>query len=198
LKPLPKPFDDIDPARTKQFLPRNYDYGPQPKLLLDQDAAFGDAASVDRPDLPFEVGFYPWISRNPSRGQPSGIGVVRLKLIKVQITPGEYRLHELGEIVVTSDSWIWFSAKSWVTRLEIGAWLYEPDAAKTWHTWASRKLDGPSYGGKADKDEVLCDRIILITRLFPSGNVQFAICIEVGLKCRGPHLGGDVARGHLE
>ena len=46
VKPLPKQFDDIDPARIKQFLPRNYDYGPQPKILPDQDAAFGYAATV--------------------------------------------------------------------------------------------------------------------------------------------------------
>ena len=38
--------------------------------------------------------------------------LLRLKLNKDQNTPGEYRLYELGEIVVTSDSWIWFSAKS--------------------------------------------------------------------------------------
>ncbi len=66
--------------------------------------------------------------------------------------------------MVTSDSWIWFSAKSWVTRLEIGTRVYEPGAANTWQAWVSLKLDGPSYGGKADKDEVLCDRIILVKK----------------------------------
>lgn len=165
VKSLPKQFDDIDPARIKQFLPRNYGYGSQPKILPDQDAAFGYAATVDLPDLPFEVGFYQWLSRNPEPGQPSGVDVVRLKLNKDQITPGEYRLYELGEIVVTSDSWIWFSAKSWVTRLEVGTRIYEPGAANTWHAWVSLKLNGPSYGGKAKDDQVLCDRIILVKKL---------------------------------
>lgn len=116
VKPLPKQFDDIAPACIKQFVPRNYDYGTQAKILPDQDAAFGYAATVDRPDLPFEVGFYQWISRISPPGQPSGIDVVRLKLDKDRITPGEYRLYELGDIVLTSDSWIWFSAGRLVLR----------------------------------------------------------------------------------
>jgi hypothetical protein len=164
VKPLPKPFDGVDPARIKQFVPRNYDYGTQRKILPDRDAAFGYAATVDRPDLPFELGFYQWISRNPPPGQPSGTHGARLKLDKDKITPGEYRLYELGEIVVTSDSWIWLSAKSWATHLEVGTRIYEPGAPNTWHAWVSLKFDGPSYGGKADKDEVLCDRIILVKK----------------------------------
>ena len=51
-----------------------------------------------------------------------------------------------------------------MTRLEIGARVYEPGAANIWHAWVSLTLDGPSYGGKADKDEVLCDRIILVKK----------------------------------
>ena len=41
-------------------------------------------------------------------------------------------------------------------------------------------------------------RTVEVVGLFPSGNVQFAIRIEVGLECRSPHLGGDGTRCHFE
>jgi hypothetical protein len=129
------------------------------------EAAFAYAATVHFPDRPFELGFYQWISREPAPGTPSGIHGARLKLDKDQITAGKYRLYELGEITVTPDSWIWFSAKSWVTHLEVGTRVWEPGAANIWHAWVSIKFDGPSYGGTAKEDLVLVDRIILVKKI---------------------------------
>ena len=164
-KPLPEPFAGTPPDRVRQYLPKNYDHKPGRKTIPDAEAAFGYAATVHFPDMPFELGFYQWISREPAPGTPSGTHGPRLKLDKNQITPGQYRLYELGEIAVTPDSWIWFSAKSWVTHLEVGTRVYEPGAANVWHAWVSMKFDGPSYGGTAQEDLVLVDRIILVKKI---------------------------------
>jgi len=163
-KPLPPPLAGTDPDRIKQYLPRNYDYGSGRKIVADPEAAFGYAVTVHDPDLPFQLGFYQWISREPPPGTPSGTHGARLKIEKDQITPGVYRLYELGEIVVTPDSWIWFSAKSWATLLEVGTRVYEPGADNVWHAWVSLKFDGPSYGGKAEEGRVLVDRILLVKK----------------------------------
>jgi hypothetical protein len=85
-----------------------------------------------------------------------------LKIDQEQITPGEYRLYELGEITVTPDCWIWFSAQSWATHLEVGTRLYEPGAENNWSAWVSLKFDGPSYGGEAEEDTVLVGRIVFV------------------------------------
>jgi len=161
-KPLPDQFAGVAEERIKQYLPRNYDNRTERRTIVDQEAAFGYAATVHYPDMPFELGFYQWISRNPPPGTPSGKSGARIKIGKDQITPGAYRLYELGRIEVTPDSWIWFSAKSWATRLEVGDRIYEPGADNLWHAWVSMKFDGPSYGGSATNNQVLVDRIILV------------------------------------
>ncbi len=43
-----------------------------------------------------------------------------------------------------------------------GQRLYEPGADNQWEAYVSLKFDGPTYGGKAEQDRVLCDRIILV------------------------------------
>jgi hypothetical protein len=163
-KPLPPQLAGIPAERVRQYLPKNYQYRAGRKTVPDPEAAFGYATTVDLPDLPFEMGFYQWTDRNPPPGKPSGIHGARVKISPDQITPGVYRLYELGEITVTEDSWIWFSAKSWVTHLEVGTRVYEPGAVNRWQAWVSLKFDGPTYGGAAKEDLVLVDRIILVKR----------------------------------
>ena len=79
-----------------------------------------------------------------------------------EITLGEYRVYELGEIEVSPECMIWFSAQSWATHLDIGSRLHEPGAGNRWRAYASMRFDGPAYGGGAGKDEVLVDRVILV------------------------------------
>jgi hypothetical protein len=163
-KPLPPQLAGIPADRVRQYLPKNYNWRAGRKTVPDPEAAFGYATTVDLPDLPFEMGFYQWTERNPPPGKPSGTHGARVKISPDQITPGVYRLYELGEITVTEDSWIWFSASSWVTHLEVGTRVYEPGADNTWHAWVSLKFDGPTYGGAAKEDLVLVDRIILVRK----------------------------------
>jgi hypothetical protein len=158
-KPLPEQFAGIDKSKIKEFIPKNYGRS-RPKTMIDKDAAFGYAAKVDKPDMPFNLGFYQWLRRNPPKGKHGP----RLKLDKDKITPGVFKLYKLGEITVIPDSIIWFSSKSWATSLSVGKRLYEPGEANTWDAYVSLKLDGPSYGGKAEKDVVLCDRIICVKK----------------------------------
>ena len=94
---------------------------------------------------------------------PSGKPGARLSIDKNRIKPGVYTLYDLGDIVVTPDSWIWFS-QSWSTYLDVGTRIYEPGAANVWHAWVSMKFDGPSCGGTAKDDLVLVDRIILVRK----------------------------------
>lgn len=159
-KPLPEEFDGIEESRIKEFVPTNYARGNDKKIIGDPDAAFGYAATVYKPDMPFKIGFYQWFSRNPVKGKE----LARLVIKKDQITPGEYKIYKLGDVEVTADSWVWFSAKSWATRLEAGTKLFMPGEENKWTVYVSIKLDGPSYGGKAEKDEVLCDRIIFVEK----------------------------------
>lgn len=161
-KALPETLAHLAPDRVRQYLPKNYHYKPGRKTVTDPEAAFGYATTVDLPDLPFQMGFYQWTNRDPAPGEPTGIHGARVSIPGDQITPGVYRLYELGEITVTPDCWIWFSAQSWVTHLEVGPRLYDPGADNVWHAWVSLKFDGPTYGGAAQEDLVLVDRIILV------------------------------------
>lgn len=161
-KPLPETLAHLTPDRVRQYLPKNYQHKPGRKTVTDPEAAFGYATTVDLPDLPFQMGFYQWTNRDPAPGEPTGIHGARVSIPGDQITPGVYRLYELGEITVTPDCWIWFSALSWVTHLEVGPRLYDPGADNVWHAWVSLKFDGPTYGGAAQEDLVLVDRIILV------------------------------------
>lgn len=48
-------------------------------------------------------------------------------------------------------------------RLEqLGERLHEPGTPNLWEAWVSLKFDGPTYGGTAAEDQVLCDRIIVV------------------------------------
>ena len=157
-KPLPPAFDGIDRAQVRTFVPKNYSRQAGQRCVADADAAFGYAATVHKPDLPFQLGFYQWHTRHP----PTGTHGPRLSLDRDGIRPGVYQLHRLGTVTVTPDSWIWFSAQSWGTHAQLGERAYEPGAENLWEAYVSLKFDGPTYGGTADEDQVLCDRIILV------------------------------------
>ena len=157
-KPLPPPLADIPSGRIEQYVPRNHASTARVRFVEDPEAAFGYAATVHKPDFPFQLGFWQWKTRHP----PSGTHGPRLKLGKDRITPGVYTLYELGEVTVTLDSFVWFSAQSWMTHLEAGARVYEPGADNKWHAYVSIKFDGPTYGGDAGEDLVLVDRVILV------------------------------------
>ena len=160
-KPLPAEFDGIDRSRIQTFVPTNSGRQAGPLTVKDAEAAWGYATTIHEPDLPFQIGFYQWESRQPSKGKEGA----RIRLEQKDITPGEYRLYKLGPITLTPDSWIWFSAKSWATNQQLGERLYEPGASNQWEAWVSLKFDGPTYGGTAKEDLVLCDRIIVVKKL---------------------------------
>ena len=159
-KPLPAEFNGIDRSRIQTFVPTNSGRQAGPRTVKDADAARGYATTIHDPDMPFQIGFYQWESRQPSKGKEGA----RIRLEQKDITPGEYRLYKLGPITLTPDSWIWFSAKSWATNQQLGERLYEPGALNQWEAWVSLKFDGPTYGGTAKEDLVLCDRIILVKK----------------------------------
>ena len=157
-KPLPPELAEVAPDRVRTFIPTNSGRQSGPRCVPDPDAARGFAVTVHKPDLPFQVGFYTWTSRQP----PAGTHGPRLSLARDAITPGAYRLYRLGAITAAPDCWIWFSAQSWETRVELGERLYEPGAGNRWEAYVSVKFDGPTYGGRAAEDLVLVDRVILV------------------------------------
>ncbi len=99
-----------------------------------------------------------WESRQPSKGKEGA----RIRLERKDIVAGKYRLYRLGTITITPDSWVWFSARSWATHQQLGERLHEPGTPNLWEAWVSLKFDGPTYGGTAAEDQVLCDRIIVV------------------------------------
>ena len=151
-KPLPPPFDGMAPARVQRFIPIN---GRGNKHVIEDDAAFGYAATVDLPDFPFNFGFYQQDTKKagPQRTLKAG-----------DIKPNTYQLHKLGEIEVTPSCLVWFSAKSWGTSLDVGNRLYEAGADNAHDVYVSLKFSGPSYGGKEKEDQVLCDQIIFVKK----------------------------------
>ena len=156
-KPLPSEFDGIDRNRIRTFLPRNNARGEKKRSVKEPDAAFGTAAVIDQPQMPFRCGFSEWKSRVPSIVTHGP----RLEITRDQITPGKYRLYRLGEIdITTDDSVIWFG-RSWATNLPVGSQLYFPGETSRWEGWVSLKFTGSSYGGNGE-DQVLCDRIVLV------------------------------------
>ena len=159
-KPLPAEFDGIDRSRIQTFVPTNSGRQTGPLTVKDAEAARGYATTIHMPDLPLQIGFYQWESRQPPKGKEGA----RIRLEQKDITPGKYRLYKLGDITLTPDCWIWFSAKSWATNQQLGERLYEPGAVNQWEAWVSLKTDGPTYGGTAKEDLVLCDRLILVKK----------------------------------
>lgn len=157
-RPLPAEFAGIDRSRIRVFLPTTRARDMRETHVVDPDAAFGYAVRVHKPDMPFQVGFYQWLSHDP----PQGKEVARLGLDRDDITPGAYQLVKLGTVTVTEDCWLWFSAQSWQTHLRVGERLCVPGEDNRWDAYVSLKFQGPTYGGDENADEVLVDRIIFV------------------------------------
>lgn len=151
--PLPDRLKGIDPDRVQQYLPRQY-ARRHPKIIEEPNAPMGYATPVHLPDNPLMVRF-----SDVTNGRRGPMIQVGLK----DITPGEYRLYELGDITVAPQCRIEFSGKSCQTHLRVGERLYEPGAGNKWKAYVELKFDGPTYSGKTKEDEVLVGRIILVS-----------------------------------
>lgn len=172
VRPLPAAFDGIDAGRIRQFVPQYPPFRAGRGLILDAEAGFGYAVPVHRPDLPFNFGFY----QNDTRTHGARRG-----LEHDEITPGVYEVHRLGDVTISPQSQIWFSARSWATKLQLGNRLFEAGGENRWEAWVSLKFIGPTYGdvlkpdllplderaayqGIDPADLVLVDRVILVNR----------------------------------
>ena len=114
-KPLPAPFDAMDPALVSRFVPVRK--RGNPSRVMDTDGAFGYAAVVNLPDKPFNFGFY----QNDTR-----IHGAKHTVSPEDISMGSYRIYPLGEIQTTPNCIVWFSSRSWITQLQLGERLYSP------------------------------------------------------------------------
>lgn len=150
-KPLPASFDKYPKDSIYEFVPVNSANNAKAKTLLDPDAAFGYATTINNPDMPFQFGFH----QNDTK--TAGVGMT---LRQQDIVPNQWNLYEFGEIELTPNCMIWFSSKSWETNLELGG-IFTPDSANRFRAYVSLKFSGKEYGGDGES-MVLCDRIILV------------------------------------
>lgn len=150
VKPLPEKLRNIPTSKVYRFVPEK-----RGELVMDDDGAFGYGKAIDRPDMPFNFGFY----QNDKK-----VFFCKRELKENDIKPGIYQVYDLGEIEVTPKCQIWFSNKSWCTNLELGDRLYNPGEDNKYDVYVSLKFDGTTYGGKAEKDLVLCDQVIFIRK----------------------------------
>ncbi len=156
-KPLPPPFDVMDKALVRRFVPHRAGWNA-PVNVKDPDAAFGFAAVVDKPDKPFHFGFYQ--NDTEIRGLTS-------TLESGDITWGHYRVYPLGEIQTTPDCFVWFSVWSWLTQLQLGERLYNPpspDNDNRYDVHVSLKFDPPVPPDTNTPYSVLCDQIIFVKK----------------------------------
>ncbi|NLB45993.1 MAG: hypothetical protein GX821_12635, partial [Clostridiaceae bacterium] len=130
-----------------------------PKIAPDPDAAFGYAATIDLPDLPFNFGYAPRVA---------GMDRVEMTLTTDDITPDTYTMYHLGIIeVMPAPSIIYFSNLSWMTHLLVGEKLYmplSPGNDNRYDVYVSLKFSGEQYGGTG-QTQVLCDQIILVRQM---------------------------------
>lgn len=153
-KPLPAPFDKLPSADVIRLMPNNH-RGTKavPEIVGDKDAAFGYAATVHKPDLPFCFGIY--YSDLKQNGP-------RLSLEEDDLPVGKYKVIKLGETIITRDTLFWFSGRSWLTSCNLGGYWDSNNTTQKWIAYASLKFP-ENYQGK-DKDIVLCDQIILVKK----------------------------------
>lgn len=153
-KPLPEKFAQFDAARVVSLVPNRY--RGTPTTVRDPDAARGFGVVVDNPGPPdldfFPFGVHQW---SPSER------LISMRLELAEIEPGVYWLFELGEFQMAPTVGAYFG-RSWQTHLKFGESLYEPGGENRWAGWVSIKFDGPTYGGEAEDDQVLVDRVVLI------------------------------------
>ena len=155
-KPLPAQFAKTDPSKILRLIPNNKANCPSmskvPKIVEDNDAAFGYGATIDRPDdNPLHFGYFIF-------GKKESLQTVTLE--EWDITPGKYQLFHLGEVQPTGgECLIWFSSKSWSTNLDLSQIFDLTAVDAKYDAWVSLKFpEGYRHG----IDEiVLCDQIIL-------------------------------------
>ncbi len=152
IKPFPEPLRNIPAGRIQAFLPKHSGGADEDShFTLDADASTGLALIVDKPTLPHKI----------EATQDIASKRARLILDRDDIVPGQYQLHELGEITLGEDSVIALSP-SWLSKLEVGQRLYEPGAGNRWKVYVSMKFEGSLYGGGEKEDRLLVDRIFLV------------------------------------
>ena len=158
-KPLPEPFASMPEGAVIRTMPTNYSRGTSPKIAPDPDAAFGYAATIDLPDLPFNFGYAPRVA---------GMDRVEMTLTTDDMTPDTYTMYHLGIIeVMPAPSIIYFSNLSWMTHLLVGEKLFmplSPDNDNRYDVYVSLKFCGEQYGGTGPT-QVLCDQIILVRQM---------------------------------
>lgn len=171
-KPLPAQFEGIDRSRIRTFVPQYPNNRPGRAIIKDPDAAFGYAVPVELPDLPFNFGFYQIDTKTHG---------ARRALKVEEIKPDVYTTYKLGEVEVSPKCILWFSARSWATKVSLGERLYEPGADNHWEAYVSVKFEGPTFGAQVNEglvpikerrhykgdeagDLALVDRIILIRK----------------------------------
>ena len=155
-KPLPAQFKGIPAEKIKRVIPTNYHKTHKrskvPAIVSDDDAAFGYAASIDHPNLPFTFGYCIFGAKN----NPP------VKLGEKDITPGKYQIFKLGEVQpVTGKCMVWFG-RSWGTHYDMNRLMDLTDVQAKYDCWVSLKFP---KGYKGGRDElVLCDQIILVKK----------------------------------
>jgi hypothetical protein len=152
-KPLPPPLDGYPKDSVLEFIPVNSANNSKAKTVLDKDAAFGYATTINNPDMPFHFGFH--------ENDTKTAGAV-VTLAEGDIRVNQWHTYRLGEIKLTPQCIIWFSSKSWETNLELGG-LFQPNSENDFEAYASLKFAGTEYGGEGES-LVLCDRIILVRK----------------------------------
>ena len=155
-KPLPAQFKDIPAEKIKRVIPSNYSSTARkskvPKIVTDDDAAFGYAASIDQPNLPFRFGYHIFGAKRS----------ISQTLTAKDIVPGKYKIYHLGEVQpVTGKCMVWFGF-SWGTHYDMNRLMNLTDAQAKYDCWVSLKFP-EGYKGKRD-DLVLCDQIILVRK----------------------------------
>jgi hypothetical protein len=150
---LEEQFQGISSENIKRLVPKNKGWPLiVPKIASDSEAAFGYAASIDKPDLPFHFGYY---SDDRKEHGP------KVTLEKWDIEPGKYKLYHLGKIQPSeTNCMVWFSSRSWSTHLEASSLYDFTDTTQKWDTWVSLKFPKNFSGKKSDL--VLCDQIIVV------------------------------------
>ena len=155
-KPLPAQFKGIPAEKIKRVIPTNHANSGMsskvPKIVTDNDAAFGYAASVDRPNMPFTFGYCIFGANHD----------ISVTLEEWDITPGKYQIFKLGEVKpVIGKCLIWFGY-SWSTNYDVSKIMDLTDAQAKYDCWVSLKFP---KGYKGGRDElVLCDQIILVKK----------------------------------
>ena len=155
IKPLPEQFKGIEKSRIIRKIPpgriiaRTGGWGRQEKIK-DNDAAFGYAVSVVKPEKPFRLGFYSKDSK-----------ITRTIVINPEnMVPGKYQLYFAGRIRPTPNSGIWFSMRSWEPYMPLNT-VYDVDATNAeYECWVSLKFP-KDYKG-LETDQVLCDQVIFV------------------------------------